>query len=138
MTGTHQTQALTPPGSDEPADIDRALVPLVTALWAAGFETVTCCQDLGESIGALNPRKAAYWKGRVLLELPAGSARRLAEQAAARGFPMHWTQDDAWEISVPLVMLGARAILPGLVQVHFPAAQLDNVTAMVRTLETAS
>ena len=120
-----------PPGEDEPAGIDAALSPLITALWAAGFTTITCCQDLGESIGLLNPRKAAYWKGWVLLELPAADARRLMEQAAARGLPMHWADEAAWEVSIPVVMLGSRAVSPGIVQVHFPVAQLDALTAMV-------
>jgi hypothetical protein len=131
---THPQVFLVPPGEDEPVGIDAGLVLLVTALWAAGFTTITCCQDLGESIGAVNARKAAYWKGWVLLELPVADAKRLTEQAAARGFPVHWATPGAWEISVPVVMLGSRAIFTGIVQVRFPAAQLDDLTAMVQGL----
>ena len=113
--------------------IDVGLVPLVRALWAAGFETITCCQDLGESITELNPRKGAYWKGWALVELPAADATRLAELAAAGGrFPMHWAQDGAWEMSVPLVMLGARGVMMNLVQVHFPVSQLEDLTRVIQ------
>jgi hypothetical protein len=130
---THPQVFLMPPDSDEPVGIDAGMVPLITALWAAGYATITCCQDLGESIGTASPRKAAYWKGRVLLELTVSSAQALLELAAAHGFPMHWTEDGAWETFVPMLMLGARAVLPGIVQVHFPAAQLPQLTAAVET-----
>jgi hypothetical protein len=127
----HPQVQLTPPGSDESVGIDIGLAPLITALWEAGFTTITCCQDLGESIGKLNARKAAYWKGWVLLELPAADAKRLTEQAAARRFPMHWAREDAWEVSIPVVMLGSRAVFTGIVQVHFPVAQLEDLTAAI-------
>lgn len=131
----HPYELMTPPGSDEPVQIDTLLAPLITALWAAGFTTVACCQDLGESIGDVNPRKAAYWKGRALVELPSDSARALAELAAAplrtTRFPMHWAQDGAWEMSIPVVMLGSRAVIPDLVQVRFPASQIGDLTVAV-------
>lgn len=134
MTNYHPQVRLTPPGEDEPVGIDTDLAPLIEALWAAGFTTITSCQDLGESIGGLSPRKAGYWKGWVLLELPVADAKRLAEQAAARGFPMHWAERDSWEISVPVIMLGARAVYTGIVQVHFPARQLEDLVIMIRNL----
>jgi hypothetical protein len=128
---THPQVQLVPPDSDEPVGIDVAMVPLVQALWAAGYRTVTCCQDFGESVAATSPRRAAYWKGRVNLELPSTDACALAELAAAHGFPMHWADDNAWEMSAPVLMLGARALLMDLVQVKFPASQLDELTALV-------
>lgn len=131
----HPQVRLAPPGSDELVGIDIGLVPLITALWEAGFATITCCQDLGESIGLANPRKAAYWKDWVLLELPYADARRLAETAAAWRFPMHWADDGAWEMSIPVVMLGARGVLMNLVQVHFPVSQLAELTALVQRLK---
>jgi hypothetical protein len=130
---THPQVPMVPPGEDEPAGIDTLMVPLITALWEAGYITITCCQDLGESIGPLNRRKAAYWKGWVLLELPATGAKALMELAAGFGrFPMHWADDDAWDVSVPVIMLGPSAILPGIVQVHFPQVQLERLTGLVK------
>lgn len=131
---THSQVPLIPPGEDEPVGIDAELVPLIQALWETGYTTITCCQDLGESIGGLNRRKSAYWKGWVLLELPATDAKALAELAASfGGFPMHWADPDAWDISMPVIMLGPNAVMPGIVQVHFPFIQLEHLTAVVRS-----
>jgi hypothetical protein len=129
----HPYELLVPPGEEEPVQIDAALVPLIRALWAAGYETITCCQDLGESIGEHNSRKAAYWKGWALVELPSRPARRLAELAAVHQWPMHWTNETAWEMSIPVVMLGARPVIPDLVQVRFPASQVRDLLAMLET-----
>jgi hypothetical protein len=41
------------------ASIDVLLVPLIEALWAAGYETIGCCQDLGESLHG-HDRKSAF------------------------------------------------------------------------------
>jgi hypothetical protein len=128
----HDGTLLVPPGSDEPAWIDTGLVPLIEALWAAGYETVSCCQDLGESIAALSPRRGAYWKGWAQIELPPVDACALAELAAAHGLTRHWSEPGAWEMSAPLVLLGARALLmTNLVQVRFPADQAVALTALV-------
>jgi hypothetical protein len=127
----HPQEQLMPPGSDEPVSIDTEMVPLIRALWAAGYTTITCCQDFGESVASVSPRWAAFWQGRAQLELPRTDALALIELAAAHGFLMHWAQDDAWQASIPVVMLGARALAPALVQVKFPASQLERLTAVV-------
>jgi hypothetical protein len=123
------TQLVTPEGY--PADIDNVLVPLITALWAAGFTIIGSCQDLGESIGDAWPRKAAYWKGWVLLELREAGSCRLADLAAGQ-FPMHWTQEGAWELTIPVIVLPFGTLPMDVVQVHFPATQLDDLTALIR------
>lgn len=129
----HPQVPMVPPGEDEPVGIDTLMVPLITALWETGYATITCCQDLGESIGSLSRRKAAYWKGWVLLELTFTSAKALMELAAGFGrFSMHWADDDAWDVSVPVVMLGSGAVMPGIVQVHFPQVQLERLTGLVK------
>lgn len=128
----HDQVQLVPPDSDEPVGIDVEMVPLIQALWAAGYRTITCCQDLGESAGRASPRHGTFWAGRALLELPAADALALAELAAAHGFGMHWADPDAWEMSVPVLMLGARALLmDNMVQLKFPAGQLRRLTALV-------
>src|SRR5258708_25637293 len=48
----HPTTRLVDP-KGEPADIDVELAPLVQLLWRLGIETITCCQDVGESIAPL-------------------------------------------------------------------------------------
>jgi hypothetical protein len=128
----HEAEKLTTPGGRE-VPVDSVLVPLIRALWEAGFTTIGCCQDLGESIGSANPRKAAYWKGWVLLEMPERDACLLSELAVASGrFPLHWAEAGAWEMSSPLVQLPTGTLRPDLVQVRFPAGQLEDLEAMVR------
>ena len=115
--------------------IDVALVPLIEALWAAGFTTITCCQDFGESIGEVNPRKAAYWKGWVNLELPEADACRLAALATASGwFPTHWADDGAWDMSCPLLTRKGLILRPDMVQIRFPVSQLDDLTALIQVI----
>lgn len=126
---THPTKRLIAPDG-EGADIDVMLVPLIEALWEAGYDTITCCQDLGESIEKSSPRKAAYWKGYVLLELPDDDAARLVNTAmGTREFRerMHWAAEGAWEVSSPLVPLPDGAMRMPWMQVHFPADQIDDL-----------
>lgn len=127
----HPTKRLTAPDG-ETADIDAELVPLIEALWAAGLETIGCCQDLGESISDASARKSAYWMGYVLLELPVDDACALLEgvkdtpQFAER---MHWAADGAWQSSLPVIASGfsdSAEVMPW-VQVHFPKDQLGDL-----------
>ena len=114
--------------------VDTSLAPLVmVSCGTPGSPTAGCCQDLGESIGDANSRKAAYWKGWVLLEMPERDAILLSELAVASGrFPLHWAEDGAWEMSSPLIALPLGTFRPDLIQVRFPAGQLDDVTGAVR------
>ena len=34
---------------------------------------------------------------------------------------------------MPVIMLGPNAVMPGIVQVHFPFIQLEHLTAVVRS-----
>ena len=103
----HPVKRLTAPDGSR-ASIDVQLAPLIKALWAAGYETIGCCQDLGESIHS-SERKSVYWAGYVLLEMPFEDACRLID--AVRYTPqfkdrMHWTDDGAWEVSLPVLPFG--------------------------------
>jgi hypothetical protein len=131
---THPSRELTEPQGKR-VQIDTALVPLIEALWAAGFRTITCCQDLGESITA-NRRKSEYWKGWVNLELPERDACRLSDIALKSGqFPVHWAEDGAWEMSSPLVTLpGIGTIRADIIQVRFPVDQLATLTELVQSI----
>ena len=131
----HPVKRLTAPDGSR-ASIDVQLVPLIKALWAAGYETIGCCQDLGESLDG-RERKSAYWKGYVLLEMPVEDACRLID--AVRHTPqfkdrMHWASDGAWETSVPVIPFDDAAetwVLPWA-QVHFPASQVGDLTDVIR------
>lgn len=92
------TRLITPDGGA--AAIDVMLVPLVKALWGAGYETIGSCQDLGESLRNYS-RKGAYWNGYALLEMPISDACRLLD--VIKGTPqfcgrMHWIAPGAWEV----------------------------------------
>ena len=126
----HETRQLTAPDGRR-IGIDRGMEPLIVAMWFTGYTTAGCCQDLGESIGDANPRKATYWKGWALLELPAGDARRLAGLAAEHDFPMHWAEQGAWEMSIPVVVVNRVPSLLNIVQIHFPASQLRDLAELV-------
>ena len=132
--GTHPVKRLTAPDGTE-ADIDVLLAPLVEALWAARYQTVGSCQDLGESIGEASPRKAAYWAGYALLEVPVADGRRLvnAVRQRARFRPrMHWAAKGAWEMSIPVIAdpRQGAAITPWM-QVHFPCEQAGDLAAVI-------
>ena len=136
MSDRHPTKGLkTPDGTT--ADIDMMLVPLIKALWAAGFETIGSCQDLGESLKNYG-RKGLYWKGYVLLEMPVPDTLRLLDLAADSPFidRMHWAAPGAWEISLPVLPVspfnddGDAEIAPWA-QIHFPNDQIDDLVKVI-------
>jgi hypothetical protein len=131
ITQYHDAELLTTPGGGT-ALIDTGMIPLVQALWYAGFATFSSCQDIGESITGLNPRKEAYFAGQAFLELPPQDAWRLARLAHDTGFPLGWAEDGAWEMYSPLTVLGDRVWQHPLVQAYFPAAQIGAVTDMIQ------
>lgn len=131
---THPVKHLTAPDG-EPADIDLRLVPLIEALWDAGYDTIGSCQDLGESLAGY-PRKAAYWRGYALIEMPYEDACRLMDRVRrTRLFRdrMHWASPGAWDVSMPILSLPGERSRALWVQVHFPADQIDDlVTVLTR------
>jgi len=136
MVNYHPTKRLTDPDG-HPAEIDIQLVPLIEALWAAGYETITCCQNLGESLRHIE-RKSDYWRGYVLLEFPIDDALRLVDFVkGTKRFDryMHWAAPGAWEMSVPLIA-GYQSDDPPMimdcVQIRFPCDQLDDLVKVIR------
>ena len=119
------------------ADIDAKLVPLIKALWAGGYDTIGCCQDLGESAGAISERSALIWKGYALLELPVEDACRLLD--TVKDTPqfkdrMHWADDGAWEVTLPVLPFGIdddAAVVPWA-QFHIPADQIADLVDVIR------
>lgn len=132
----HPTKLLTTPNGER-VEIDINLIPLIEALWGAGYDTIGCCQDLGESLRNY-PRRATYWKGYVLLEMPIPDTYRLLDTVSrSRRFRnrMHWAADDAWETAIPVLKTtGSRASMMPWPQIHFPASQLSDLTAVVSGL----
>ena len=134
MSNHHPVKRLTTP-ADGDQDIDVMLSPLLEALWAAGYETIGSCQDVGESTAGSSPRYSSHWHGYVLIEMPVEDACRLLDtvkdtpQFADR---MHWAADGAWDVSVPIIAgSGDEPTRPLWAQIHFPSDQIDDLVKVI-------
>lgn len=147
MSNHHPTRRLTAPDGSR-VRIDVMLAPLIKTLWKLGYDTITCCQDVGESLdGYAGPdrdnywhsglmRKAAHWKGYASLEMPLEDAFGLL--ADIRETPqfadrMHWAAPGGWEMSCP-VIAGEPDEEPELipwVQFRFPNDQIDELVKVL-------
>lgn len=138
---THPARRLTAPDGTVAA-IDTLLVPLIEALWAAGYDTISSCQDLGERLPDY-PRKNAYWKGYAMLEMPPEDACRLIDavkDTTQFRDRMHWTDDGAWEMDCQLMpgtgATGEPSYLVPWVSIHFPNDQIDDLIKVLQDEET--
>jgi hypothetical protein len=136
---THPTKRLRAPDGTR-AEIDVMLVPLIKALWAAGYDTIGSCQDLGESSGRAAERHGVYWKGYALLEMPVADTLRFLDAAADSPLidrlMLHWAEPGAWEISLPIMPLSpfnddSDAEIAPWAQIHFPNDQIDDLTKVI-------
>lgn len=142
----HPVKRLTAPDGSR-AGIDVLMVPLIKALWSAGYETITCCQDVGQSVSASVPnasarRRGTYWKGYALLETPVEDMCRLLD--TVKRTPqfkdrMHWADQGAWEIAIQIVPFGfTGAAFDGpaepvpWAQVRFPNDQIGDLVDVIR------
>ncbi|MCE7004489.1 hypothetical protein LWC34_16840 [Kibdelosporangium philippinense] len=147
MTETDNVHRLTTVTlGDHRAEVDEQLAPLIAALWSNGFETVSCCQDLGESLAAMvesKPHMASYvqaHRGWALVDFPIGDGLAFLT-AIARAGPRddfyermtYWAFPDAWDINIkPMDEALFDYRLPSrfglhLLQVSFPLQDLDEI-----------
>ncbi|HEX3960425.1 MAG TPA: hypothetical protein VHZ03_27940 [Trebonia sp.] len=137
----HPVKRLTAPDGSR-VNIDVQLAPLIKALWAAGYETIGCCQDVGQGISASvsnasAKRRGTYWKGYALLEMPVEDMCKLLD--AVKGTPqfkdrMHWADQGAWEIAIqvaPFGFDGAAEPVPWA-QLRFPNDQISDLVDVIR------
>jgi hypothetical protein len=107
----HPTQTLTDPHG-ETVEIDQDLAPLIELLWRVRFETISCCQDVGEVLEALVPwmphtaAEAARLRGyaQVDFEIEIGIAfiTALARSGPRDDFyvrMVHYLAPNAWAVS---------------------------------------
>ena len=137
MNDRHPTKRVQLPNGTRPG-IDIMLVPLIKALWKAGYETIGSCQDTGESGGTASPAWGARWKGYALLEMRSEDACRLLD--AVKDTPqfhdrMHWTDPGAWTVSVPMLAFGGwygdDAEVSPWAQIHFPNDLIDDLIKVI-------
>jgi hypothetical protein len=132
MSNFHATRRLTAPDGSR-ANIDVLMVPLIKALWAAGYETVACCQDIGEATSGRGGSRA----GCALLEMPVADTCRLVDTVRLTlSFRdrMRWSAPGAWKVSVP-IPLSALPHVPTSVmpwaQIFFPADQMGELVGVI-------
>lgn len=131
------------------ADVDERLAALVLALWEAGIETASACQDEAESDAEVGGVAAADHRGRAYVEFVAlhdalrfydlvaasGPSAALAERMANVG------TRGAWEARVAFYdtrvtsgagdLSGRPSHAAGVVRVRFPAADIDEITSLL-------
>jgi hypothetical protein len=109
--GTHPTVEIRV--GQRRAQIDEELAPTIEALWRTGFETFSCCQNLGESnvswVEKL-PHMADYVElrqGWMLIDFPVESGlaflTALANAGPRDAFYVrmtHWAAPDAWDVKI--------------------------------------
>jgi hypothetical protein len=136
----HPTKRLrTPAGSR--ANIDAELVPLIKALWGAGFETIGCCQDTGECLSDY-PRMSAYYSGYALLEMPVDDGLALLDilrRTSQFGDRMHWALPGAWSMSIPVAAYMSdpdddEATVSDMIQMRFPKDQVGDLVEVITSL----
>jgi hypothetical protein len=131
MSAKHPTKRLRAPDGSR-ADIDIQIVPLLQALWNAGYETIGSCQDTGESAASSSKVHGARWKGYVLLEMPVDDACTLLEtikETPQFKDRMHWASDGAWSVTIPVLPYGqdGYADVGPWAQIRFPKNQVDDL-----------
>jgi len=139
---------------DRCADIDQMLAPLVEALWRNGFETLTCCQDAGESNADwvdLLPHMAEYVrrrKGWAFIDFPIGDGlgflTAIAQAGPRDAFYVrmtHWAAPDAWDVNIkPMDAAMFDEAMPSnftvrLLQVCFPGSDLPEILRRLERYE---
>ena len=129
--------------------VDREMAPLLSELWRAGVGTYSSCQDLGESLADLafrHPHMAGYvdsLRGRASIDFVPPDAQLFLDLVAAAGPPpplydrmTRWTAEGAWSFNLPMLDLpdgaGGFSFRILSIQLHFPRADLPEVTGCVR------
>ncbi|MFN2588772.1 MAG: hypothetical protein ABR613_11745 [Actinomycetota bacterium] len=106
-TNHHPTVELEHHG--ETVEIDEELAPLITEIWAAGIDTITSCQDVGEALADLikiRPHLDRDLQGRAAIDFVSPDGLLDFFEAIANSGPrgalyvrmVHWAAPDAWYV----------------------------------------
>ncbi|GIF62779.1 hypothetical protein Ais01nite_08140 [Asanoa ishikariensis] len=128
------------------AEIDELLAPVIDATWRNGIQTLTSCQDAGESnvswVSKL-PHMADYvatWKGWAFIDFAVEQGLAFLDAVAGAGVRdafyvriVHWAAPDAWQVNVrPYDAAMFDEVVPSrfglrLMQVMFPQYDIAEI-----------
>lgn len=144
----HDTTRLIPPGTNDPADIDSKMEPLIQQLWAMGLTTMACCQDSGEAVEAERgntPREEPtghhgfieYHRGWAWLKMPVPDTLTLLSALSnhpefAPRTKIRW-QRGSWRIHIPVIHDSTKFRPAPYAQIYFPSNQITELTTALRT-----
>ncbi|WP_020670156.1 hypothetical protein [Amycolatopsis nigrescens] len=144
----HDTARLVTPGGGS-VDIDVEMVGLVQRVWELNYSTFVCCQDLGESAGAIRNRDnhpptyveagfAEYYDGFAWLKMPLDDGldmlNRLTETSFRERVTTRWTPG-SWRLHAPLITSQVgKVMVARAAHIHFPKTQITELTYVLRSL----
>ncbi|OLT12719.1 hypothetical protein BJF79_21715 [Actinomadura sp. CNU-125] len=142
-TQIHSSTALVPPHHDEPVPIDDGVVTVVRAIWAQGWQTAACCQDVGEAAEterALGrPRDEAtssagfieYYRGWAWLKMPRSDAfaflAQMADDDRLREAVTTRRGGRSWRMFHPVIWSDGAFVATPFVQIYFPKEQITEI-----------
>ncbi|GAA4224840.1 hypothetical protein GCM10022254_05250 [Actinomadura meridiana] len=134
LTEVHPAEETRTP-SGLTARIDELMVPVVRRLWAAGYTTLMCCQDVGDAManGGMWPvaeRWHAFLDSYAWLKLPLTDAHNLMKALdGTQEFNPRLTAkaEDGWSSHV---WLGPEG-MADYSNVYFPASQIPELIGVL-------
>lgn len=157
MSNHHPSVKMTALDGDV-VEIDEKLAPLIAELWRVGLDTVTCCQDAGESIASLVERyphlaaRAASDTGYAYIDFfdADDAAEFLTIVANAGPFGKfygrmtRWFEPGGWRKTISFFdgeyapRRGEQTVFePSFVQIKFPVTDIAEITRRLRRLAPA-
>ncbi|MFF5225569.1 hypothetical protein [Dactylosporangium sp. NPDC000521] len=137
------------------AEVDEMLAPVIDLLWRNGFNTLTSCQDAGESNASwvdILPHMSAYVEARrgwAFIDFPLDDGLSLLTALADAGprdafyaRMTHWAAPDAWDVKVRPRDVAMSAwpqpskFVIRLLQVCFPVTDLPEIERRLRRHQT--
>ncbi len=147
MFQLHTSTRLVPPHSEEAVEIDTDMAALVRALWARGWQTAACCQDIGEAAEAERAHGEPweptghqgfieYYRGRAWLKMPAPDAFALLTELSdhetfGTRVKVRW-QRGSWRMHTPVVHQDGRFTATPHTQIYFPKDQIAELVRAIR------
>jgi hypothetical protein len=148
----HPTVTCFDPWMKETVEIDELLAPLIRELWDADIETVSCCQDAGDSSDPSDAdlphiRKRMEWNaGYAYIDFP-GEAEVCAflDAVASAGLRdafydrmTHWAVPGAWRKTANFFNFNFDEVTQPsqfslfIIQVSFPQTDIDEIVQRLR------